>query len=55
MPDMLGINVFVFFWQTQLLSKAKAVENVKRRYKQMYINFPCADRTMRETRHQEIR
>jgi hypothetical protein len=36
---MLGINVFLFYWQTQLLSTSKAVENVKRRYKQMYINF----------------
>jgi hypothetical protein len=39
MPYMLGIDVFLFFSQTQLLSTAKAVENVKRRYKQMYINF----------------
>ena len=36
---MVGINVFLFFWQTQLLSTAKAFENVKIRYKQMYINF----------------
>ena len=39
MPDMLGINVLLFFWQTQLLNTAKVVENVKRRYKEMYINF----------------
>ena len=39
MRDILGIDVCLFFWQTQLLSTAKALENMKRRYKQMYINF----------------
>jgi hypothetical protein len=39
MPDMLGIDVFLFFWQTQLLSTANDVENVKRTYKQKYIHF----------------
>jgi hypothetical protein len=55
MPDMLGIDVFLFIWQTQLLRIAKAVENVKRRYKQMYIYFALCrqdnegDKTPRNT------
>jgi hypothetical protein len=58
MPYMLGIDVFLFFSQTQLLSTAKAVENVKRRYKQMYINFALCrqdNKTTRETQHRELR
>ena len=36
---MLGIEVFFIFWRTHLLSTAKAVESVKRRYKPIYIDF----------------
>ena len=39
MPAMLGIDVFLFFWQTLLLSKVETMENVKGRYKQIYMNF----------------
>lgn len=36
MPYILHINLYRFFWRTQLLITFKAVEGLKRRYKQMY-------------------